>query len=185
MTVSAEADKRGRLESMSPESTVASRSSRGAASGRRNTNYPQSLRTCQGDEARRSRSHGFRLGQDVLGDRVALAGGQVAGKRGCFRWSIQVRRPAFLDSSKSPDRKRNNPGRDKHRNDHEPEQVDVDVLEPGPEDPGEAELRGGQTAELDRADDERHDNGKGGDREVVEDLAEGLEKGPAVSEVHE
>ena len=51
--------------------------------------------------------------------------------------------------------------------------------------PGEAELRGEQAAELDRADHERDRDREAGDGDVVEDLAHRLRERPAVGEVHE
>src|SRR5262245_54219602 len=45
----------------------------------------------------------------------------------------QAGRPAFLQPAKPPDQERDHPSRDEHRDDHQPEQVDVDVFEPVPE----------------------------------------------------
>ena len=56
--IGAEAEKSSRPGITSPESTVASRSSRGGASARRSTNYRQSSRTCQVSERG---GHGFQL----------------------------------------------------------------------------------------------------------------------------
>src|SRR5690242_15128701 len=49
---------------------------------------------------------------------------------------LEVRRPALLDPPKPPDHERDHPCSDKQGDDHEPEDVDVDVLKPAPEGSG-------------------------------------------------
>ena len=46
---------------------------------------------------------------------------------------LEVRAPPFLDVPEVPNRHRDRPRRDEHPDDHEPEDVDVDVLKPVPE----------------------------------------------------
>src|SRR5438874_10144968 len=67
----------------------------------------------------------WRIHDPTAGRMGALPARLIRGPR-----VLHVRRPALLDPPKPPDRERYDPRSDKHRDDHEPEQVDVDVLEP-------------------------------------------------------
>jgi len=89
-----------------------------------------------------------------------------------YRWSSGAlgARP-LLDPGEPPDGHRDHPGRKEQADDHIAEHVDVDVLEPTPERPREVQPRGNQSAQLDRADDERDSDRPAGDDQVVEDLA--------------
>ena len=54
---------------------------------------------------------------------------------------LELRAPPFLDVPEVPDAHSDRPDADEHADDQEPEQVDIDVLEPVPERAGQVEVR--------------------------------------------
>ncbi len=86
------------------------------------------------------------------------------------------RRPLGFDAAELPDQEGDDPGDEEEADDDEADDVEVEARDPVPEEAVEVELLGEQAQQFDRADDQGDGDGEAGDREVVVDLADRLEK---------